>query len=236
MPLVVAVAQPVCIPGDVLSNAKAHANVILSAGAQFIVFPELSMTGYEPDAPALTLDDHVFGPIVDACAASGSVALVGAPVRGGDASYIASVAVTSAGAEIAYAKTSLGGREVDVFTPGPGPATLVISGWRVGLGICKDTRMADHIESTLALGPDLYVAGLVHHPHELADQDGRAARITTRGRIPVGFASAAGRVGSAYPQTAGHSCIWSEDGVVLARAGGTAGEVAVATIGGNHAS
>jgi predicted amidohydrolase len=125
----------------------------------------------------------------------------------------------------------LGGDEKDLFTAGPGPAALTIAGWRVGLGICKDTRITEHIEGTLALGLDVYVAGLVHHPHELADQDTRAARMIARGRIPVAFASAAGCVGHAYPQTAGHSSVWAADGAVLARASGKAGEIAAAVLG-----
>ena len=234
--LAVAVAQPVCVPGDVVANAKAHAGVIRRAGAQLVVFPELSLTGYEPGAPAVDPEDEVLRPIVDACAATGSMALVGAPVCRGAAKYMATLAVTGAGAEVAYCKMCLGDAEMDLFSAGPGPAAMTIAGWRVGLGICKDTRIIEHIESTLALSLDLYVAGLVHHPHELADQDGRAARITGRGRIPVAFASAAGRAGRAYPETAGHSCVWAGDGTVLARASAEAGDIAVAVLGRERAS
>ena len=146
------------------------------------------------------------------------------------ARFIAALAVTGDGVTVAYCKTYLGGDEGFVFSPGAGPRRLHIGDWRVGVGICKDTRILDHVDGTLALGIDLYVAGLVHHAAELEDQDGRAARINERGGLPVAFASAAGCVGSNYPDTAGHSCIWAADGAVLARCRRTPGEIARASL------
>jgi predicted amidohydrolase len=73
-PLSIAVAQPVCVAFDVAANAVTHAETIRSAGARVVVFPELSLTGYQFDAPAIALDDPRLEPIVEACAAAGSVA------------------------------------------------------------------------------------------------------------------------------------------------------------------
>ena len=50
-PLRLAVAQPPCVPLDVAANARAHAAAVRAAGARVVVFPELSLTGYELDAP-----------------------------------------------------------------------------------------------------------------------------------------------------------------------------------------
>ncbi|MDQ3870313.1 MAG: carbon-nitrogen hydrolase family protein, partial [Chloroflexota bacterium] len=67
-PLQVAVAQPLCVSYELALNAVAHAEAIRSAGARVVVFPELSLTGYELHAPAISVDDARLGPIVDACA------------------------------------------------------------------------------------------------------------------------------------------------------------------------
>ena len=83
VPLTIAVAQPLCTRCDVAANAAVHAAMIRSARARVVVFPELSLTGYELDAPAIGSDDPRLTPIVKACAETGSVALVGAPVHGG---------------------------------------------------------------------------------------------------------------------------------------------------------
>jgi predicted amidohydrolase len=62
-PLRVAVAQPPCVPYDVAVNAVTHAATVCSAGARVVVFPELSLTGYELDAPAITVEDPRLAPI-----------------------------------------------------------------------------------------------------------------------------------------------------------------------------
>jgi predicted amidohydrolase len=40
-----------------------HAATGCSAGARVVVFPELSLTGYELDAPAITVEDPRLAPI-----------------------------------------------------------------------------------------------------------------------------------------------------------------------------
>ena len=70
--LVLAVAQPPCRGCDVTANARAHAAVVHGARARVVVFPELSLTGYEPAADAVDVGDPALTPLVGACARSGA--------------------------------------------------------------------------------------------------------------------------------------------------------------------
>jgi predicted amidohydrolase len=230
-PLLIAAAQPRCAAKDVRANALEHARVIRAAKAQLVVFPELSLTGYELDASALSTEAAELRPIVAACAETGSVALVGAPVAGenGDA-HIAMLRITAAGAEIAYRKTFLGGDERARFAPGDGPVAVEQDGWRIGLGICKDTGVDRHIADNAALELDLYVAGLVHRPDELEMQEARALRIARACDAYVAFASFAGPTGGGFDETAAQSSIWAPDGMPLARAGAEPGVFARALL------
>ncbi len=222
--------QPVCAAFDVLRNAESHAAAVRSARSRLVVFPELSLTGYELDAPAISLKDAMLEPIVDACGETGSVALVGAPVAADGARFIAMLQVDAAGVRLAYRKTWLGGAEPDQFAAGKGPTVLELDGWRLGLGICKDTGASQHTAGTAALGVDAYVAGLVHRPEELAEQEARAVVIARACRAFVVFASFAGPTGHGYSETAGSSAIWSPDGLAVSRTGREAGELARATL------
>ena len=148
-----AVAQPLVVPHDVATNAAAHAALVRAARARVVVFPELSLTGYELDAASVTLS--ALAPVVEACASTGSLALVGAPVD----SHIAVLAVTGAGAEVAYRKMYPGTDEARHFKAGDAPAVIEVDGWRLGLAICRDTGIAAQVEATVALGIDAYVAG-----------------------------------------------------------------------------
>jgi len=230
-PLTVAVAQPPCVSYDVGANAAAHAATVRSAGARVVVFPELSLTGYELDAPAITVDDPRWAPIVEACAEAGSLALVGAPVNG-DAGkpHIAMAAVDGTGVTVAYRKMWLHSTESDRFAPGADPAVLAVDGWRLGLAICRDTGVPEHVSDTAALGIDIYVAGVLDAAKDAAVMPERARRAAGEHGVAVAVASFAGSTGGGFDQAAGRSAIWNADGVVVAQAGPEPGAVAQATL------
>jgi predicted amidohydrolase len=229
--LTIAVAQPACIPHDLHANGSIHARAVRYARTRIVVFPELSLTGYELEAAAVDPGDLALEPIVRACRESGSTALVGAPVAGpGGQTFIAMLAVGTAGVSILYRKRWLGDEEGVRFTPGDEPTVLDVDGWRVGVGICKDTGMREHVERMAELGIDTYCAGLVHLLEELGEQEERAVSIARRCGAFVAFASFAGPTGGGYSQTAGSSTIWTSNGQVLSRAGTLPGEIARATL------
>jgi predicted amidohydrolase len=225
--LSIAVAQPVCTALDVTANALAHAAAVRAAGTRVVVFPELSLTGYELAAPLLAPDDPRLAPLVEACTATGSIALAGAPT---DGPHISVLRVDATGVTVAYRKQNPGAVEAERFRPGPCPAVLEVDGWRLGLAICRDTGIAGHAAATAALGIDAYLAGLTDLPHEDVIQEERARRITGDHNVWVAFASFAGPTGSGFPQTAGRSGIWTPEGRVAARASHLPGEIARATM------
>ncbi|MFI7024920.1 carbon-nitrogen hydrolase family protein [Micromonospora sp. NPDC049900] len=226
-PLRIAVAQPSCVAYDVAANVSAHAALVHAADCRVVVFPELSLTGYELDAPPLDPTDPRLAPLVEACGRTGTLALAGAPVAG---DHIATLAVDHDGARVAYRKMSLGTVEARRFTPGPEPVVETVDGWRLGLAICKDTGVPEHAARTCALGVDVYVASVVDHAADAAVQDERAVRIATAHRVVVAVASCAGPTGGGFGETAGRSAIWAPDGSVLARAGTAPGEFVQATL------
>lgn len=230
-PLVIAVAQPLCMANDVSANALMHVAMIRSAGARVVIFPELSLTGYELDAPAIAVEDPRLTPIVEACAATGSVALVGTPVDGeAGGVHIGMLAVDGTGATVLYRKMWLGGAESGRFSPGTTPAVIEVDGWRLGLAICKDTGIPAHAADTAALGIDAYVAGLLESAEDAAIPDERARRIARDHHVWVAMASFAGSTGGGYDEAAGRSGIWAPDGTVVDEAGPETGVFARATL------
>ena len=229
--LAIAVAQPACVAHDVAANAATHATLVRRAGTRVVVFPELSLTGYELDAEPVAPDDARLAPVVEACRASDAIALVGAPVPGADGRiHIASLAIDGAGSRVAYRKLWVDETEAR-FAPGDAPAVLTVDGWRLGLAICKDTGIARHQADTAALGIDAYVAGTLMSEAESAIQDERGRRIATDHRVWVAFASFAGSTGGGYDRALGRSSIWAPDGTLVARAGPETGAFARATLG-----
>jgi predicted amidohydrolase len=230
-PLTVAVAQPVTVACDVAANAAAHAAAVRDVAARVVVFPELSLSGYEFAAPAVAAEDARLAPIVGACRATGALALVGAPVAAeGDRRAIGILAIDGTRAQVAYRKVHLGGDEPACFAPGEGPAVVEVDGWRLGLAVCRDTGIPAHAAATAALGIHVYVAGVLEHAADAAVPEERARRIAGDHGVWVAFASFAGSTGEGYAETAGGSGIWAPDGRAVVRAGAAPGEVVRATL------
>jgi NAD+ synthase (glutamine-hydrolysing) len=99
----VAAATPVVHTADPAANAEEHIALIKQAGAQgvdLIVFPELSLSGYAIDD--LLMQDALLAEVerqiavlAEAADAAGVIAVVGAPVRSGDALYNCAVVLGS---------------------------------------------------------------------------------------------------------------------------------------------
>jgi predicted amidohydrolase len=238
--LTIAVAQPQSVAGDVAANALAHAALIRAAHARLVLFPELSLTGYQLDAPVVEPDDERLEPVIAACAATDSIALVGAPVRAqeaasgddsqGSGASIATLAVDAGGARVAYRKQWIAASESHRFSAGAHPAVMLLDGWRLGLAICKDFSVEQHAADTAALGIDAYLAATVMFPEETVKQEQRAAQRALNLKIWVVVASFAGATGGGYVRTAGGSGIWGPDGLLRASAGSDAGKFARAVL------
>ena len=83
----IAVAQTKPVAGDIPRNIEHHLRLIelaLSVGAELVVFPELSITGYEPSLVedlAVERDDHRFDAFQDISDARHVSIGIGAPTR-----------------------------------------------------------------------------------------------------------------------------------------------------------
>lgn len=156
--LVVALAQITTCPGQLRRNLDHHLVAVAEArqsGAQMVVFPELSVSGYLLAhgvlEHALTLDDPSLEPLLKA--SRETVLLVGMPLRephGG----ISNAAVLLEGGEVRgvhrklYLPTYGMFDEGRYFVPGPRLEPLTCSLGRFGVLVCED---AWHLSSSVIL-------------------------------------------------------------------------------------
>ena len=111
----VAAATPVVHTADPAANAEEHIALIRQAGAQgvdLIVFPELSLSGYAIDdllmQEALLAEvERCIKPVALAAQAAGVIAVVGAPIRQGDALYNCALVLAGGRAQGVIPKTFL---------------------------------------------------------------------------------------------------------------------------------
>ena len=83
----IAAAQSGSIKGDIAANVRRHAEFARIAAehqCNVVVFPELSLTGYEPTIAAETAtgaDDSVLLPLQELANDSGIMMIAGCPIR-----------------------------------------------------------------------------------------------------------------------------------------------------------
>ena len=231
----VAAAQLQAVPGDVAANAAAHVRLIgeaAAAGARVVVFPELSLTGYELDllrddeALWLTAGDERLTPVRDACREQRIHAIVGAPLRDDGRRILAALVVDDAGdiAEV-YAKIHLDEQESELFSPGDAHVVYEIDGRRLGLAICADASVPGHAARLAALGAEAYLVGAVFpegRMERLLDQMSSRSR---ENGMYVALGSAV-RPGGHYTGI-GASGVWAPDGRAIVQLGDEPAGIAV---------
>jgi predicted amidohydrolase len=231
--LTIAAAQSASVPGDVAENLARHVRFAARAaklGVRLLVFPELSVTGYEPDlAPscALRADDSRLAPLRDLAGEAGMTVVLGAPLLNpGQKPHIGAIALLPDGSMATYTKQHLHGGEERVFAPGAGGPTLEVEGATVALAICADTTHAEHAAGAAARGANVYAAGV------LITGKGYEADATLMRQYALEHGMAVLMANHSAPSggwvPAGRSAIWAEDGRLVVASPGTEETLVVA--------
>jgi predicted amidohydrolase len=220
------------------ANLAAHAAAMRAAakhGVAALVFPELSLTGYEPDLAAelaITPQDSRLRPLIELAHEHQIEAIVGAPLHSGSAKpALGAIVFSPSGTITTYWKMHLGGSEPDYFVPGSTPLTLVVGGHKTGLAICADSSLPSHPQAYADLGADIYAAGVFLNAEWYATDVPRLAQYAARYQLLTVLANHAASVGT--HKSVGRSAIWAPGGKLLAQAAGDEDALVIATAS-NH--
>ncbi|MBL8215982.1 MAG: carbon-nitrogen hydrolase family protein [Bryobacterales bacterium] len=223
--LIIAAAQIAAVPGDVQSNISTHLRFARCAamhGVQLLVFPELSLTGYELGlAPGhvLSADDPELRQLRAVATESGMAIVAGAPVAGdGGCLHIGAFLFQPDGTAVTHTKVHVHSSEMPPFTAGPGGPPQPVAGTPVGLAICADASHPEHAAATVAAGARLYAVGVFIEEEAYARKTSLIAGYSRQYRIPALMANYAGVTGGA--PSAGKSAIWADDGSLVIAAPG----------------
>ena len=224
----VALAQVNTTVGDVEGNAGLVGEWIGRArdvGAQLVVFPEQTITGYP--AEDLWLKPHFLNAAQRAVeelarGVEGIVALVGFPEREG-ATYNSAAVIADGAVRGAYRKVLLPNYSVfderRYFEPGHSPALMEVDGIQVGLTICEDIWYPGPPASVEALAG----AGLIVNPSASPYHRGKGIvreQMVRERAMETGAAFALCNLVGGQDELVfdGHSVVVSHSGETLARA------------------
>lgn len=163
----ICVAQTRPIKGNIQSNIDNHKELIdlaISSGANMIVFPELSITGYEPELAnelATHKDDNRFDDFQKISDAKQIAIGVGVPIRTPTGIYISLVIFQPQKARQLYSKQYLHSDEEPFFVSGPNTTGLINIETNIALAICYELSVPQHSEDAFKNGAEVYVASVV---------------------------------------------------------------------------
>ncbi|GLY29828.1 carbon-nitrogen hydrolase family protein [Kineosporia sp. NBRC 101731] len=233
--LTVAAVQSVPVLGDVEENLlRAEKLLVQAAEASLVVFPELSVTGYDLDLlenePRVWFrpGDERLNRIRRAAAARGTAVVLGAPVEVDGHRYIAAMLVTGTGPDLVAPKTHLHGAENELVEAGTGPLVITVEGWKLGLSVCFDTSVPEHAQAAREAGAQVYVASVLYTAGE---EQKMSDRMAARARDHRMWSLAANLGGHPVGErSAGGSGVWAPDGSLGAVAVGRDEEIVVAVL------
>lgn len=221
----IAFAQSGSRKGDIEANLLAHyeyVHVAARSGSRLLVFPELSLTGYEPQlasALALTPDDYRLQTLASLSKQFKMTIVAGAPILGPyERPYLGAIVFSPSGIRTYY-KLHLHPGEDLYFSPGSDICIIDVNEIAVGMAICADTSHPSHVAEVAAGRATVYAAGvLLTNGGFQKDADMMQNYALAHG-IAVGFANHTLSTGGYLP--AGKSSMWNNQGRLIAQALGT---------------
>ncbi len=231
----IAAAQIGAVAGNVAANTETHAAMMRAAaarGVDVVVFPELSLTGYEPRLAAslaFTANDLRLQPLALLARELGITAILGAPLAvDAPKPAIGAVVLGADGAITAYHKMHLHPGEEEYFTEGAAP--LVVAGLDtrhiVGVAVCADITHASHPALYAARDAGIYAAGVFITDTGYAPDTALLADYARRHDMLVVMANY--NAPSGGYTAAGRSAIWAPGGQPLASADDTQAALVIA--------
>ena len=241
----IAAAQTIPIRGDVAANVEQHvrlAHVAADEQARVVVFPELSLTGYELDLAndlGFSETDSRLASLVEVAASRSLTLIVGAPARIGPQLYIGAFILSPDRTVSLYTKHHLGAfsaaascdgvvppPEATVFHAGNRNPLIRFGGHTAAVAVCADTGRPSHPQAAADRGAKVYLASMFVIPSELGRDTANLRTYAVRHSMAVTFANYGGPSGGLA--SGGRSAIWGPGGDLLAQLEPNGAGVAIA--------
>jgi len=214
-------AQTKPVKGNIDVNIKEHLRLIQLAvdhSVDVIIFPELSLTGYEPSlAYSLTIDKHderltVFQ---DASNAHNIIIGVGAPTKQEYGTCISMILFHPYNDVQVYSKQYLHADEEPFFVAGSNAITSIQHYPRLALAICYELSVPAHAEAAAANNATAYIVSVAKTAKGVDNAMQRLSAIAKEYNMTVLFSNCLGENDGEV--CAGSSAIWNADGLLLAQ-------------------
>ncbi len=221
----ICVAQTRPVKGDLQSNIDNHKKLIDLAvfyGADTIIFPELSLTGYEPELSkelATNQDDTRFDDFQKISDTRQITIGVGVPTKNITGICISMVLFQPHKAKQTYSKKYLHPDEEEFFISGQNSTGLPGNKTNIALAICYELSVPEHSENAFKSGAEIYIASVAKSVNAVDKAIKRLSDIGNKYSMTVLMSNCVGQSGG-Y-ECAGKTSIWNNKGLLAGQLNNT---------------
>lgn len=219
----IAVAQIEAIKGNIERNIENHLKWVKQAiqkNADMVVFPELSLTGYEPDLAeslATNQDDKRLDEIQNLSDRNGISIGVGLPTNDEKDTFVSMIIFQPHKERTTYSKQYLYPPEESIFKAGKNPLVLNFRTEVVSPAICYETTSTAHCEFAKRNNATIYIASVLSSINEIDKELRILSDIAKNNNLITFMANYVGKSGG-Y-ECAGKSSVWNEKGELIGQLG-----------------
>lgn len=219
------IAQIRPVKGNIEANIQSHLRFIRAAVQQqvdVIVFPELSLTGYEPSLAkelAITAADERLQVLQEISDQHNITICVGAPTQNDSNVHLSMIIIQPQREKTVYSKRFLYKHENDVFTPGKNPLAFQSGdGEVIAPAICYELSQTQHHEDAVKQGASLYVASVLNSVQGVESDLAKMSAVAEKYGMTAFLSNYVGHSGG-Y-ECAGRSSVWDKSGTLVAQLDG----------------
>lgn len=216
----ISVAQIRSAKGDVPFNIASHKKLIdaaVAGGAQLIIFPELSLTGYEPTLAkelAVEVNDSRFD-IFQQISDLRNISIgAGIPTKDKGGICISMLLFQPGKPRRVYSKKYIHPDEEPFFVSGQNFPVLEFE-IKIGLAICYEISVEDHLREALDCSASIYLASVAKFTGGIDKALMRLSDISEKHSMQVLMANCIGEADGCH--CAGRSSYWNTQGELIAQ-------------------
>ena len=215
----ICIAQTKPIKGDVSANIEAHNKLIelaLTINAEAIFFPELSLTGYEPElAKKLSTNQNdnrldIFQQISNH---NNIIIGLGLPTDTESQIRISMVIFEANKPRQTYSKQQLHSDEFPYFENGVGQVIIKTKGKNIAPAICYESLQSSHSENAFKLGANVYLASVAKPVNGVEKAFAHYPNVAKQYGMPVLMSNCVGFCDNFL--SVGQSAVWTKEGELV---------------------
>jgi len=212
----IAVAQIKPAKGDISANIEKHLKFIelaSSLNANSVFFPELSLTGYEPELAkdlATNKDDDRLDAFQKISNLKKITIGVGIPTKTESGIQISMVVFQPNHQRIPYSKQQLHEDEFPYFENGTEQIIIEIENQKIIPAICYESLQIEHAEKATKLGGEIYVASVAKSKNGVEKAFIHYPKVAKTYSMPVLMSNCIGECDNFV--SVGFSSVWTKEG------------------------